>query len=161
MIQRTLAIVLSFVVFFFSLTTSAYAARVPVPELGTLTCYSAGQELYHGVTVGEPNADEYFRALEFRIQETAGEPLRQINVSGGLCTHERGPVPAPKVVEVTSNLTCYSGGAPVFGYAVIGRESSDEYKGGRRFIAQQGDRFTAVTVYGNEGLCIGDEGLLR
>jgi hypothetical protein len=146
---------------FFTFVQPANAARATAPELGALECYSSGQRLFSGTTVGEPNADEYFRALEFRIQEKPGEPLRQINVSGGLCAHVRAPLPAPKVTEVTNRLVCFSGGTPVLKFVVIGRESSDEYKGGRRFIAQIDETYAAVTIYGDGGLCLGDEGLLR
>ncbi|MGV2829996.1 hypothetical protein [Myxosarcina sp. GI1(2024)] len=132
----------------------------PTPP-ATIVCFSGGREILRNEIVAGPFADEYKFAHEVRVKNERGE--HSINFAGGLCIIDRGEVSTkPRDLNLTDELSCYSGASEVVAFEVYGRETTvDEYVEGRTFLAKARGTFLSDTlheylVFGG-GACVGEE----
>ena len=131
----------------------------PIPP-STLVCFSGGREILRKNIIAGPFADEYKFAHEVRVKDTKGE--HSINFAGGLCIIDRGVAVVSRELNLTDELSCYSGAVEVVSFKVYGRETTvDEYVEGRTFLAKASGSFSSdllheYLVFGG-GACIGEE----
>ncbi|WP_036482113.1 hypothetical protein [Myxosarcina sp. GI1] len=131
----------------------------PTPA-AELVCFSGGREILRENIVAGPFADEYKFAHEVKVRDERGE--HSINFAGGLCIIDRGEASVYRELNLTDELSCYSGANEVVSFKVYGRETTvDEYVEGRTFLAKAKGSFSADSlheylVFGG-GACIGEE----
>ena len=126
-----------------------------------LVCFSGGKEIVRKTIVEGPFADEYKFAHEVKVKDEKGE--HNLNFSGGLCIIDQGAVAVKKQLNLSDQLSCYSGATEVVAFEVYGQETTvDEYLEGRTFLAKaRGNSFASDSlhqylVFGG-GACLGEE----
>jgi len=126
-----------------------------------LVCFSGGKELVRKTIVEGPFADEYKFAHEVEVLDEKGR--HKFNFSGGLCIIDQGPVPVRRRLNITDELSCYSGAEKVVNFEVYGQETTvDEYLEGRTFLAKargnsiNSNSINRYLVFGG-GACLGEE----
>lgn len=140
----------------------AVARQIPPPKPpGVIACFSGGKQILRKEIIKGPFADEYKFAHEVTVRDEKGE--QDLNFAGGLCIIDRGAVSLTKELEITDDLSCYSGSSKVVDFEVHGSETTvDEYVEGRTFFAKaNGTAFNSNSlheylVFGG-GACIGEE----
>ena len=147
-----------------SFWTQPVAAKQVKPDAASpavLVCFSGGQEIIRKTVVEGPFADEYKFAHEVKVIDEKGE--HQLNFSGGLCVIDQGLVSVKSQLNLTDELSCYSGATEVVAFDVYGQETTvDEYVEGRTFLAKargnsvKSDSIHRYLVFGG-GACIGRE----
>ncbi len=126
-----------------------------------LVCFSGGKEIVRKTILEGPFADEYKFAHEVKVLDEKGK--HNFNFSGGLCIIDRGPVSVKRQLDITDELSCYSGAEEVVNFEVYGRETTvDEYLEGRTFLAKargnsiHSNSINQYLVFG-AGACLGEE----
>ncbi|MEA5509958.1 hypothetical protein VB715_09295 [Crocosphaera sp. UHCC 0190] len=126
-----------------------------------LVCFSGGQEIIRKTVLEGPFADEYKFAHEVKVMDKKGE--HRFNFSGGLCIIDQGIVATKKKLDLTNELSCYSGANKVVEFEVYGQETTvDEYLEGRTFLAKtQGNSINSESIHRylvfGGGACLGEE----
>ena len=126
-----------------------------------LVCFSGGKEIARKTIVEGPFADEYKFAHEVKVVDEQGE--HRLNFSGGLCIIDQGSVAPKKHLNLSDQLSCYSGATEVVAFEVYGQETTvDEYLEGRTFLAKargnsiNSDSLHQYLIFGG-GACLGEE----
>ncbi|MBE9240887.1 hypothetical protein [Synechocystis salina] len=126
-----------------------------------LVCFSGGQEIFRKNVVDGPFADEYKFAHEIKVADSEGE--HWVNFGGGMCLIDQGESFNRRQLELTDNLSCYSGAKKVVTFDVYGEETTiDEYVEGRTFLAKaSGSGLASESIHRyllfGSGTCIGEE----
>lgn len=148
---------------YFWIQPVAAAKQVKTDAVSTavLVCFSGGQEIVRKNIVEGPFADEYKFAHEVKVVDEKGE--HWLDFSGGLCVIDRGSVSVKSQLNLTNELSCYSGATEVVAFQVYGQETTvDEYIEGRTFLAKargnsiNSDSIHRYLLFGG-GACIGEE----
>lgn len=164
MFKSLLWLLISFIVTLSCWIQPVAAAKQVNPDAATsaiLVCFSGGQEIIRKTILEGPFADEYKFAHEVKVVDEKGEHL--FNFSGGLCIIDQGLVSLKTKLDLTNELSCYSGANKVVNFEIYGQETTvDEYVEGRTFLAKaQGNIINSESlhrylVFGG-GACLGEE----